>query len=295
MQRISDIFPARRVAGRPVVSFEFFPPKTDEGERILFQDTLPQLKGLRPDFCSVTYGAGGSTREKTLEVAERIQNEHGLTTMAHLTCVGSTVEQIQAYADQAQRRGIKNILALRGDPQSGATEFLKTEGGFEFSWQLVTFLRRLELFTIGTAGFPEGHIACKEGKQVDWQRLKAKIDCGAHFVITQLFFDNKDFFEFRDYLRQAGVTVPICAGILPILSAGQIRKFTALCGAKLSEGVVAGLNRWGENDAAVAEFGIDYASRQCEELLRAGIDGIHFYTLNKPTAVNAVLRNVKVV
>jgi methylenetetrahydrofolate reductase (NADPH) len=287
------MFPTRRVSGRPVVSFEFFPPKTQDGERVLFEETLPDLKQLKPDFCSVTYGAGGSTRDKTLEVAERIQNEQALTTMAHLTCVGSTVAQIQAYIDQARRRGIRNILALRGDPPGGAAEFQKTEGGFEFSWQLVTFLRELNLFAIGTAGFPEGHIACKEGKRVDWQRLKAKIDCGANFVVTQLFFDNRDFFEFREFLRHAGVTVPICAGILPILSAGQIRKFTALCGAKLSDDVVAGLNRWGENDAAVAQFGIDYASRQCDELLSAGVDGIHFYTLNKPTAVKAVLHNVK--
>lgn len=292
VQLIRDIHAARRPGGRPVISFEFFPPKTEDGERALFEKTLPALKLLQPDFCSVTYGAGGSTREKTLAITERIQRDHGLTAMAHLTCVNATQEQIREVALDAQRRGIRNILALRGDPPGGAGEFKKTEGGFEYSFELVKFLQEIGGFSIGTAGFPEGHIACKEGKHVDWQRLKAKVDCGADFVVTQLFFENKDFFEFRDYLTKLGVTVPICPGILPILSAGQIKRFTALCGATLPGELVSKLDSFGADEAAATEFGIEYATRQCQELQKAGVSSFHFYTLNKTHSTSRILHNL---
>ncbi len=228
MQFIREIHAAKHRAGRPVISFEFFPPKTDEGDRALFERTLPALLKAKPDYCSVTYGAGGGTREKTLGIVDRIQREHGLTAMAHLTCVNSTREQLGDVLVEARARGIRNILALRGDPPGGGP-FAATPGGFEFSHQLVSYIRELGGFCIGTAGFPEGHIACKEGRHVDWQRLKAKIDCGADFVLTQLFFDNRDFLAFRDFLARLGVTVPICPGIIPILSAAQIKRFTELC------------------------------------------------------------------
>src|SRR5277367_2594521 len=234
MEYIRDIHARKGAAGQPVISFEFFPPKTDEGDRTLLQKTIPALKELKPDYCSVTYGAGGSTREKTLGIVDRIQREHQLTAMAHLTCVESTVEQLRGVLLEARGLGIKNILALRGDPVAGSNgQFTKTEGGFEFSCQLVGLIKEMGGFCIGTAGFPEGHIACKEGREVDWDRLKAKIDCGADFVLTQLFFDNGDFFRFRDYLGRKGVTVPVCPGIIPILTAHQIKRFTALCGADL--------------------------------------------------------------
>ena len=165
-----------RTAGRPVVSFEFFPTKTDEGERALLEKTIPALRALAPDFCSVTYGAGGSTREKTLTIVDRIQREQQMTAMAHLTCVNATIDETHAVLQQTRALGIKNILALRGDPPSGSTEFVKTEGGFEYSYQLVEAIREFGGFSIGVAGFPEGHIACHEGKQEDWQRLKTKID-----------------------------------------------------------------------------------------------------------------------
>lgn len=294
VQFIRDIHAARRTAkaSRPVISFEFFPPKTEEGDRALFEKTIPALKQLRPDYCSVTYGAGGSTRDKTLTIAERAQREHGLTTMSHLTCVNATKEQIREVAEDARRRGIKNILALRGDPPGGTGEFKKTEGGFEFSFELVKFLRELGGFSIGTAGFPEGHIACKEGREVDWKRLKAKIDCGADFVVTQLFFENQDFFEFRDYLSKLGVTVPITAGVLPILSAGQIKRFTSLCGAKLPASLVTKLDSFGDDEPATTEFGIEFATRQCEALARAGVEAFHFYTLNKAHSTTRILRNL---
>lgn len=292
MKFIRDIYAAAGGAGRPVVSLEFFPTKTEEGERNLLEKTIPELLKLKPSYCSVTYGAGGSTREKTLMIVDRIQRDHGLTAMAHLTCVNATRDEIARVLDQARALGIKNILALRGDPPPGSGEFKKTEGGLEFSHQLVTFIREMGGFSIGTAGFSEGHVSCKEGKRVDWDRLKAKIDCGADFVLTQLFFDNKDFFEFRDYLARLGVTIPICPGILPIQSASQIKRFTALCGAKMPAELMAGLDALGENDEAVLEFGIEYATRQCEELLKAGVPGLHFYTLNKAGPTTRILHNL---
>jgi methylenetetrahydrofolate reductase (NADPH) len=288
---IRDIHAAKK-GKAPVISFEFFPPKTEEGDRALFDKTLPALMRLKPDFCSVTYGAGGSTRDKTLTIVDRIQREHGLTAMSHLTCVNATRDEIRQVVQQARSLGIRNILALRGDPPGGTGEFTPAAGGFEFSYQLVKFLRELGDFSIGTAGFPEGHIACREGKYVDWQRLKAKVDCGADFVITQLFFENTDFFEFRDYLDKLGLQVPVCPGVLPILSAAQIKRFTALCGAKLPPEVLADLERLGDNDAAVTEFGIEFATRQCAELLRWGVPGIHFYTLNKAHSTTRIMQNL---
>jgi methylenetetrahydrofolate reductase (NADPH) len=293
MQFIRDIHTAARDAKRPVISFEFFPPKTEEGDRNLLEKTLPALMRLKPDYCSVTYGAGGSTRDKTLMIVDRIQREHGLTGMAHLTCVNSTMDQLREVLDQARQLGIRNILALRGDPPAGTGEFKKIEGGFEFSYELVRFIKSIGGFSIGTAGFPEGHIACREGKHVDWQRLKAKIDEGADFVLTQLFFDNNDFFEFREFMvKKLSVNVPICPGILPILSTSQIKRFTSLCGASMPEPMLARLEQLGDNDEAVTEFGIDYATRQCEELLREGVPGIHFYTLNKVRSTAEITKNL---
>ncbi len=291
MQFIRDIHAAKR-GKAPVVSFEFFPPKTDEGDRNLLEKTIPALMQLKPDFCSVTYGAGGTTREKTLMIVDRIQREHGLTAMSHLTCVGSTKEQLRDVLLDAKARGIQNILALRGDPPPGTGDFQKTPGGFEFSSELIAFIREVGDFCIGTAAFPEGHIACKEGREVDWQRLKLKADAGADFVITQLFFDNADFLAFRDYVTKLGVKIPIFPGMLPILSASQIKKFTTLCGARIPAPMLAKLEELGDNDEAVVAYGIDHATRQCEELLREGVEGLHFYALNKVRSTVAVVKNL---
>src|SRR5260370_41615922 len=192
MQFIREIYAAKRASGRPVISFEFFPPKTEEGDRNLFEKTIPALMETGPDYCSVTYGAGGSTRDKTLMIVDRIQKNHRLTAVAHLTCVCSTREQIQDLLGQIQNLGVKNVLALRGDPPGGG-EFKMTPGGFEYSSQLVEFIRERGDFCIGVAGFPEGHIACAAGKHADWHHLKGKIDADADFVGTQLFFDNNDY------------------------------------------------------------------------------------------------------
>jgi len=295
IQYIRDIFEAAKATRRPVVSFEFFPTKTDEGERTLLEKTIPALRRLQPDFCSVTYGAGGSTRQKTLAIVDRIQRQHEMTAMAHLTCVSATMDETCAVLEQTQALGIKNVLALRGDPPDGAAEFVKTEGGFEYSYQLVQRIREFGAFSIGVAGFPEGHIACREGKQVDWQRLKAKIDNGADFVITQLFFDNRHYFECRDFLAAQGVSVPIVPGILPILSTSQIKRFVGLCGAELPAALLSELERRGDDDEAVSAFGIEYATRQCEELLREGAPGLHFYTLNKARSTTEVVKNLALV
>ncbi len=292
MKFIRDIHAQKAALRRPVISFEFFPPKTDEGDRALLEKTIPVLKEARPDYCSVTYGAGGGTREKTLGIVARIQREHQIPAMSHLTCVNATSEELRQVLQQARELGIQNILALRGDPPGANGEFKKTEGGFEFSYQLVKFIKDMGGFCIGTAGFPEGHVACKEGRELDWDRLKAKIDCGADFVLTQLFFDNQDYFRFRDYLAGKGVSVPICPGIIPILSAHQIKRFTALCGAELPAPLLASLEKFTDNDEACADFGIEYATRQCEELLRNGVPGLHFYTLNKARSTMQVLRNL---
>lgn len=291
MQLIRDIYAAKGATGKPVVSLEFFPPKTVEGDKALLEKHIPALKEAKPDFCSVTYGAGGSTRDKTLMIVDRIQREHQLPALAHLTCVNHTRDQVGELLQKIKASGCKNILALRGDPPGGG-EFQVTPGGFEYSSQLVKFIREQDGFSIGCAGFPEGHVACKEGKHVDWQRLKQKIDAGADFVITQLFFDNADYFEFRDYLTKLGVTVPLVPGMISIVSATGIRKFTQTCGAKIPAALDAQLTRLGTDDAGAAEFGIEYCTRQCEELLQAGVPGLHFYTLNKAASTVRVVKNL---
>jgi methylenetetrahydrofolate reductase (NADPH) len=199
MEYIHEIHKKAKSANRPVISIEFFPPKTEKGDESLLNKTIPKLMELKPDYCSVT-----------------IQEKHGLTAMSHLTCVNATEAELKAYLDESKKAGIKNILALRGDPPAGSSEFQATEGGFEYSYQLVELIRSYDSFSIGVAGFPEGHIACKEGKQADWKHLKSKADAGADFVLTQLFFDNQDYFEFCDFVKNQGdVQIPICPGILP--------------------------------------------------------------------------------
>jgi methylenetetrahydrofolate reductase (NADPH) len=292
MQFIRDIYAGKTAGDRPVVSLEFFPPKTPEGDRNLLERQIPALRSVRPDFCSVTYGAGGSTRDKTLMLVDRIQREHDLTALAHLTCVNHTREEVRALLQKIQGLGCKNILALRGDPPGGG-EFQPSPGGFEFSSQLVRFIREQGDFSVGVAGFPEGHVACRAGKHADWRHLKEKVEAGADFVVTQLFFDNADFFEFRDHLTQKlGVNVPIVPGVIAIVSATQITKFTQLCGAKIPPALRSKLDVLGTDDAAAMQFGIEYATRQCEELLRAGVPGLHFYTLNKAHSTVQVIKHL---
>ena len=292
IQHIHDIHEACHAAGRPAISFEFFPPKTDEGDKSLLEKAIPALMQLKPDYCSVTYGAGGTTRDKTIQIVDRIQKDYDLTTMMHLTCVASTRQELADVVADAKARGVKNILALRGDPPTGTGEWTATDGGFTYSSELVAFLRAEGGLNIGTAGFPEGHIAQPLGKHADWEFLAQKVRNGADFIVTQLFFDNEDFYEFRDYLTtKLGVNVPIIPGVLPVLSAKQTLKFVELCGAKLPPAFVSKLASL-PDDEAVIEYGIEYATRQCEALLKSGVPGIHFYTLNKVRSTEAIVRNL---
>jgi methylenetetrahydrofolate reductase (NADPH) len=293
MKLIRDLLAEKASAGKPVVSFEFFPPKTDDGDRALLEKHIPALLAARPDFCSVTYGAGGSTRDKTLTIVDRIQREHKLPALSHLTCVNHTRAEVGALLEKIRALNCQNILALRGDAPGGG-EFQATPGGFEFSSELVAFIKQQGNFSIGVAGFPEGHIANKLGKHADWQHLKEKADAGADFVITQLFFDNADFFEFRDYVTsKLGVKIPIIPGVIAILSAAQITRFTQLCGSKIPPALKAKLDLVANDDEAAEKFGIEYATEQCAALLRAGVPGLHFYTLNKAHSTVEVLKNLK--
>ena len=292
MQFIRDIYAEKMAAQRPVISFEFFPPKTPEGDRALLEKHIPALLAARPDFCSVTYGAGGGTRDKTLQIVDRIQREHRLPALAHLTCVNHTRAEVGRLLEAIRALNCRNILALRGDPPPGS-EFQPTSGGFEYAGELVRFIREQGDFSIGVAGFPEGHVACQGGKYADWMHLQAKVAAGADFVVTQLFFDNADYFAFRDHVAgQLGVKTPLVPGVIAILSATQITKFTQLCGAKIPPALRSKLDALGTDDEAATQFGIEFATRQCEELLRAGVPGLHFYTLNKAPATVQVLKNL---
>ena len=292
MQLVRDIYSAKKATGKPVISFEFFPPKTAEGDAALFDKHIPALLAARPDFCSVTYGAGGSTRDKTLTIVDRIQREHKLPALSHLTCVNHTREEVGTLLEKIRALNCQNILALRGDPPGGG-EFQPTMGGFEFSADLVRFIKEQGNFSTGVAGFPEGHIANKLGKQADWQHLQEKVAAGADFVLTQLFFDNADFFDFRDHVAgKLGVKVPIVPGVIAILSAAQITRFTQLCGSKIPPALRAKLDLVANDDVAAAQFGIEYATEQSAALLRAGVPGLHFYTLNKAQSTVQVIKNL---
>ena len=269
---------------RPTFSFEFFPPKTEDAAKQLEQ-TIADLRELKPSFVSVTYGAGGSTRERTIEIVTRVKREHGIETMAHLTCVGSTRDDLGAVLERISDSGIENVLALRGDPPKGQTEFKAVEGGFQYASQLVRFIRDRHNSTLclGGACYPEKHPECGN-PAVDLQNLKRKADEGLDFLITQLFFNNRHYFEFVERARRIGIQVPIVAGIMPITNASQIERFMVGCGATIPFDLAEELDRRRGNPQAVMELGIAHATAQCIELLDKGAPGIHFYTLNRSTA-----------
>jgi methylenetetrahydrofolate reductase (NADPH) len=279
----------------PTVSFEFFPPKTDEAENALFRDTVPALKRLGPSFISVTYGAGGGTRDRTLRMVSRIRKEFGIESMAHLTCVGSTRDMLADVLREAHESGIENILALRGDPPRGQTEFRPVEGGFAYALELIRFVKSYNCFTVGAACYPEGHVECKE-KQLDWDRTVAKVEAGAEFLITQLFYDVEDFFQFEDYLRnRRGVKVPLIPGVLPFLSTEQIKRFTSLCGAKLPPHLLRRLEEYGSDDESVRKLGVEVCADMCRRLLEHGVPGLHIYCLNRHASSADLLRNLGLV
>ncbi len=282
----------RLLAGaEPVFSFEFFPPKTSQGEQNLYR-ALTELRTLEPSFVSVTYGAGGSTRAKTLEIVKRIREDYGLEAMAHFTCVGATVEELRSTLEEMRAAGIDNVLALRGDPPGGQDEWVKTDGGLEYSRELVGLIKDDYPFAIGAACFPETHIHASS-PEADVAYLAEKVAAGADFLITQLFFDNTLYFDFLQRARAAGITVPIVPGILPITQIGQLERMTKMCGASIPEGLRRELRAREAQPEAVIDFGVAYATLQCAELLAAGAPGVHFYTLNRSPATRAILGALK--
>ena len=286
--RIDELLKA---SDEPVFSFEFFPPKTEQGEKNLAA-ALEDLVRLAPAYVSVTYGAGGTTRDKTIDMVKRINQDHGLEAMAHLTCVNATVDELRSTLDEMRDAGIENVLALRGDPPQGQARWTKTEGGLEYSIELVELLREEYAFAIGGAAFPETHIHAT-GPEEDLRFLKAKVDAGAQFLITQMFFDNRYYFDFVERARAMGIDVPIIPGVMPILSESGIKRMTELSAARLPDGLRAALDARAGDDEAVAEFGVSYATLQCAKLLAGGAPGIHFITLNRSPATRAILAALK--
>lgn len=283
--RISE----RLQTGEATFSFEFFPPKDDIGFWDLYK-TIESLKPLDPSYVSVTYGAGGATRRKTVDLVARIKRDIGIEPMAHLTCVGSASQEIGAVLDELHLRGIENVLALRGDPPAGTGAFEPAAGGFRFASQLVQFIRdHHDHFCVGAACYPEGHPEAPS-KDCDLENLKRKVDAGVDFLITQLFFDNADFYAFRDRARQAGIHVPMIAGLMPILSVSQIKRFTTMCGAKIPGELLRRIEAVEDDSEAVRQIGTYHAVEQARELLRHGVAGIHLYTLNKSTATRAIFQ-----
>ena len=278
-------------AGTPVFSFEFFPPKTEAGEQNLYA-ALNELKPLEPSFVSVTYGAGGSTRSKTIEIVKRIREDFGLEAMAHFTCVGATVDELRDTLEEMRAAGIDNVLALRGDPPAGEEAWTKTEGGLEYSRELVELIGSDYEFAIGAACFPETHIHA-ESPESDLSYLGEKVEAGVDFLITQLFFDNDFYFDFVRRARGAGIGVPIIPGIMPITQVGQIERMAKMSGSEIPAGLRAELHARAEHPEAVLDFGVAYATLQCSELLAAGAPGIHFYTLNKSPATRAIVSALK--
>lgn len=281
-------------SGRPIFSFEFFPPKTPQGEAALFR-TLHELKPLKPAFVSITYGAGGSERNKTAEWAARIQKEVGLPAMAHLTCVGSTREELLARLHEYAQAGVENIMALRGDPPKGVQAFQPVVGGFRYASELVALIRAEfgDRFAVAGGAYPEGHPEAVS-LEADLHHLKRKVEAGLDFVVTQLFFNNALYFGFVERARRIGIQVPIVPGLMPITDLAQVRRFMDLCGASIPGPLLSRLER-AQSPEEVLEIGVEHATRQAQELLEAGAPGLHLYTLNKSPATRRVMQNLQMV
>ena len=272
------------------LSVEFFPPKTDKGEENLFNE-VEVIKRLNPAFCSVTYGAGGSTREKTVDLVDRIHRESCLEVMCHLTVVGQSKDEARSILKKLKHKGIENLIALGGDPPQGMADWRPHPDGFHHAVELVREAVALGGFSVAVAGFPEVHPRAVS-RAADLKYMRDKIDAGAVAIITQLFFDNDDYYRYVEDVRKLGITVPIVPGVLPILSAPQVRRFTALCCAKIPAPLERELAKVENDDDAAVKLGIEYASRQCEALIKFGAPGIHFYSLNKSLSLRAICKNL---
>ncbi|MCI0418862.1 MAG: methylenetetrahydrofolate reductase [NAD(P)H] [Acidobacteria bacterium] len=276
----------------PCFSFEFFPPKDDAGFEELFT-TVGLLKQLDPTYVSVTYGAGGSTRRKTVDLVTRIKHELGIESMAHLTCVGASKTEVEQVLEELVANRMENVLALRGDPPKGQTQFVAHPDGFAYASELVQFIRSRYSLCVGSAAYPEKHPECPT-RELDLDNLKKKVDAGADFLVTQLFFDNADYFQFVERCRKAGIQVPIIPGIMPILSVPQIKRFTQMCGARIPVPLLQRIEPVQNNTSEVERCGVEHATDQCQNLLEQGAPGIHFYTLNRSKATWTIFENLKV-
>ncbi|HRZ25253.1 MAG TPA: methylenetetrahydrofolate reductase [NAD(P)H] [Spirochaetota bacterium] len=271
------------------ISFEIFPPKTPQGEINLWKE-LVELSALKPGYISVTYGAGGSTREKTLDIALKVRDSHEIEPLVHFTCVGADREEIAAYLKIVKEKNLENILALRGDPPQGQKSFTPPSGGFSHANELVGFVRKTGDFCIAVAGYPEGHIEA-ESLEADIDNLRKKIDAGADFIITQLFYDNADYYNFMNLTARRGISVPVIPGIMPVTSLSQITRITGMCGAKIPEKLMDDLHGC-ESEESICRAGTDYSIRQCAELKSWGVPGFHFYTLNKSDTVKRIIQSI---
>ncbi len=288
--KISDLLRFARERGEPVFSFEFFPPRTDEGVKALFA-TVEALRPLAPAFVSVTFGAGGSTRARTVELVKRLKRETEIEAMAHVTCVGASRDEIAATLDQFAEAGVQNVLALRGDPPRGEASFTPHPDGFSHASELVAFIRgqpRRWAFCLGAAAYPEGHPETRD-LDADLRNLKTKVDAGADFLVTQLFFRNAAYDGFVARARAAGIRLPVLPGIMPFTSVEQVERFTATCGATIPPLLHAAMEVRRSDPDAARDLGVAYASLQCQDLLRRGAPGVHFYTLNRSTSTRAIV------
>lgn len=288
--RISEFYKTKR----HTISFEFFPPKTTEGEEKLYE-AVRELKNLGPSFVTVTYGAMGNTQANTLRIVTEIKNRIEIETAAHLTCVAHSRDEIAAVLEKLCTSQIENIVALRGDPPQGETEFKPAPNGFRYAAELVRFIRSHAVFgkrfDLIVAGYPEGHPECRDKKK-DLEHLKAKVDAGADAVTTQLFFNNRDYFDFVERAHKIGIKIPIVPGIMPVTHGPQLEKFSRMCGASIPEKIRNAIAKFGNDQSSILKFGIEYTTEQCRELLAGGVPGLHFYTLNQSQATREIYSNL---
>lgn len=284
--KILELFKTKK----PVISFEIFPPKLDTPIESIFE-TLEQFKSLSPHFISVTYGAGGSAKDRTLEIASKIKTEYSIESMAHFTCVGHSKEEIDKLLVSLHDNNLENVLALRGDPPIGQPDFDFSKNAFEYASELISYIRSKNNFCIAAAAYVEGHVNSIRLKD-DLKYLKQKVDTGVDFLVTQLFFENRNFYDFLDKTAAISINCPITAGIMPVFKADQIKRIASLCGASIPAKLVLLMDKYGDNAEDMRKAGIEYASIQIRDLVDNGVDGIHLLTMNRPKSSKEILKNV---